>query len=130
MFCRLVLSTTKLFKKPLVSNISTLRIRTISTLLIDNIVVENHHLIVEANTQMIVEATIIRMIDEANFEMNFEIDQTIDISQIVVSKNALYVRNLIVDQLIIRKTSATTRKSAFSIDILNLGIIIVFVSTF
>ncbi len=85
----------KSFKKLLVS-INTLKIKTISTLLTDNIV-EDHHLIVETNTrmidettiiQMIVEATIIRMIDEVNFEVNFEADQMIDF-KIVVRKDAL-----------------------------------------
>ncbi len=88
MFYRLVLSTTKSCKKPLVSNISTLKIRTISILLIDSNV-ENHHLIVEA--------TIIQTIDE----MDFEADQMIDFNQIVARKDASYVRNLIVDQSII-----------------------------
>jgi hypothetical protein len=55
--------------------------------------------------------------------MNFKI-------KIVVRKNALYVKNLIVDQSIIRKTSATICKSAFSIDIHNSETIIVFVNTF
>jgi hypothetical protein len=106
--------------------------------LIDNIV-EDHHLIVEANTrtisettiiQMIVEMTIIQTIDEVNFEVNFEADRMIDFNQIVALKDVLYVKNLIVDQSIIRKTSATTRKSASQIDILNSETLIAFVSTF
>ncbi len=130
MFCRSVLSTTKSFKKPLVSSISTFKIRTISTLSIGNIVAEmNHHLTVEANTRMIAEATIIRMIDEVNSEVDFGVDQMIN-SKIVVRKDVLYVGNLIVDQPITRKTSAKTRKSAFSIDIHSLETIIVFVNTF
>ncbi len=138
MFCRSALSTTKSFKKSLVSSICTFKIRTISTLLIDNIV-EDHHLIVEMNTrmidettiiQMIVETTIIRMIDEMNFEMNFE-KETITINfKIVVRKGALYVGNLVVDQSITSKTSVTTRKSAFRIDTHSSETIIVFVSTF
>jgi hypothetical protein len=119
MSCRSVLSITKSFKKPLVSSISTLKIRTISTLLIDNIV-ENHHLIVEMNTRTTLEM-IIQIIDqmkisinEMNFEMNFEKETImINLNQIVVRKDVLYVRNLIVDQSIIRKTSATLEKALF-----------------
>ncbi len=87
-------------------------------------------MIVEANTRMIVEATIIRMIDEVDFEMDFE-KETITVNfKIIVRKDALYVGNLIVDQSIIRKTSATTRKSAFSIDTHSSGTITVSVNTF
>ncbi len=80
---------------------------------------------------MIAEATIIQTIVEVNSEMNFE-GKTVMVNfiQIVARKDALYVGNLIVDQPIIRKTNATTRKSAFSIDTHNLETITVFVSTF
>jgi hypothetical protein len=78
--------------------------------------------------QMIFEATIIQTIDEVDFEVDFEIEMIN--SKIVVRKDASYVGNLIVGQPIIRKTSATTRKSAFRIDTHSSGTIIVFVSTF
>ncbi len=130
MFCKQALLIMRLFKKSRFSN--TFKIRTINTLLTNNIVV-NHHLIVEINTRTIVEMMIIQKvnirIDETNFEMNFEIDQMINF-KIVVRKDVLYVRNLIIDQSIIQKTSATTRKSAFSIDIHSSETIIVFVNTF
>ncbi len=71
------------------------------------------------------------MTDEAIIvEMDFVIDQTIDFSQIVVSKDASYVISLNVDQRIIRKRSEMTRKSAFRIDILSLETLIVCISTF
>ncbi len=125
MSCRSVLSTTKSFKKSLVSSINTFKIRTISTLLTDNIV-EDHHLIVEMNIRIIVETTITQTIDEMNFEVNFEI-KMINF-KIDVQKDVLYVRNLIVDQSIIQKTSATTQKSVFRLDTHSSGTIIVFVS--
>ncbi len=112
------------FRKSRFSN--TLKIRAASTLLTDNIV-EDHHLIVEVNTRIIPE-TIIQTIDEADFEVDFEVE--IINFKIDVQKDVLYVRNLVVDQSIIRKTSATTRKSAFQIDTLNSETLIVFVSTF
>ncbi len=95
-------------------------------------------MIVEINTRTIVETTITQIIDQVNIridekdiEVNFEVDQMIDFKiKIVVRKNVLYVRNLIVDQSIIRKMSATTRKSDFSIDTHSSETIIVFVSTF
>ncbi len=63
-------------------------------------------------------------------KMNFVIDQTIDFSQIVVSKDASYVINSNVDQRIIQKRSEMTRKSAFRIDILSSKTLIVCISTF
>jgi hypothetical protein len=108
------------------STASLVKIRTISTSLTSSIVAMNHHSIVETNTRMIVQTTIIQTINE----MNFEIDQMINFNQIVARKDALYVKNLIVDQSIIRKTSEMTRKSAFSIDTHSLETIIDFVSTF
>jgi hypothetical protein len=45
--------------------------------------------------------------------------ETIDFKIIVVSKSALYVKNLIVDQSIIQKRSERTRKSDFLIVISN-----------
>ncbi len=73
------------------------------------------------------------MIDEAiivEMKMNFVINQTIDFSQIVVSKDASYVINSNVDQRIIQKRSEMTRKSASRIDILSLKTLIVCISTF
>ncbi len=71
------------------------------------------------------------MIDETIIvEMNFVIDQTIDFSQIVVLKDALYVVSLNVDQRIIQKKSEMTRKSVSSIDILSLKTLIVCINIF
>jgi hypothetical protein len=99
---------------------------------------EDHHLTAEVDTRITPETVIqtivevdIRMIDEVDFEVDFKVDQTVDSKiKIVLRKDVLYVGNLVVGQPIIQKTSATTRKSASQIDILNSETLIAFVSTF
>jgi hypothetical protein len=119
------------FKKFSFSSISTLKIRKMITISSINSIVEIHHLIVEINIRITFETIIHQTIDQMNtstVEMNIEIEMIN--FKIVASKDALYVRNLIVDQSIIRKTSAMTRKSASSIDTHSSETIIDFVSTF
>jgi hypothetical protein len=94
------------FRKPRFSN--TLKIRTISILLIDSIA-EDHHLTVEADTRTTAEATIIQTIDEVDFEA----DQMVDFNQIVARKDASYVGNLVVDQPIIQKRAQRLEKALF-----------------
>jgi hypothetical protein len=75
---------------------------------------------------MIVEMN--HLIVELNFiEMNV-IDQMIDF-KIVVSRNALYVTNSIVDQSIIQIRSEKIQRSDFQIVFLNSRTVIVFIST-
>jgi hypothetical protein len=99
------------------SIISTKKMRMITISLINCI--DETTMIVEMNHHLIVELNFI--------EMNV-IDQMIDF-KIVVSRNALYVTNSIVDQSIIQIRSERTRKSALQMVFLNSRTVIVFIST-
>ncbi len=103
--CTLVLLTTKSFKNQLSSKhiCSQIRIRSIRIKMISISLIVN---IVEKSTQIV----------EMNFAMKIKQMLNFDFFD---QKFALYVKNSIADQAIIRKRSEMTRKSDFRIVILN-----------
>jgi hypothetical protein len=102
-FCR----CTKSFKNQLNQDricSKTIKIKMISISSIVNIVEKTNSLMIDVTNTRIVEM---------NFEM--KIDQMINFELLDSRKFALYVKNSIADQAIIRKRSEMTRKSDFRI---------------